>query len=74
MLYPKLGDVYDPRNRADPWVVAAAAVQGLIVVTEEADTGPRKTHKIPWVCDQENIKWIRLSSLVEHENLINLDA
>jgi predicted nucleic acid-binding protein len=65
--YPKLGDWFDTRNRADPWIVAAAKAKKLTVVTEEADTGPRKSHKIPWVCDRENIPWIRLSRLVLQE-------
>lgn len=68
--YPRLGDWRDPRNRADPWIVAAAKVGGHIVVTEEADTGLRKTHRIPWTCDQENINWMRLSRLVVVEKLL----
>lgn len=68
--YPKLGDWRDSKNRADPWIVAAAKVRRYSVITEEADTGPRKTHKIPWVCDKENIPWLRVSRFVEREKLL----
>lgn len=68
--YPQLGDWRDARNRADPWIVAAAKTGGHTVVTEEADTGPRKTHRIPWTCDQEGVKWIRVSRLVVVEKLM----
>jgi predicted nucleic acid-binding protein len=68
--YPKLGDMFDRRNRADPWIIAAAKMKGLTVVTEEADTGRRKTHKIPWICDQEGVGWIRVSRLVIQEKFL----
>jgi predicted nucleic acid-binding protein len=68
--YPRLGDWRDVRNRADPWIVAAAAVRRYLVVTEERDTGAGKTHRIPWVCDQEGVKWTRLDRLIAYENLL----
>lgn len=43
--YPRLGDWRDARNRADPWIVAAAKARNYVVVTEERDTGPRKTDR-----------------------------
>jgi len=69
--YPKLGDWRDRRNRADPWIVAAGLVRGYTVVTEENDTGAGKTHRIPWACDQEGVKWSRLGRLISHEKLLD---
>jgi predicted nucleic acid-binding protein len=71
--YPRLGDWRDVRNRADPWIVAAGKAGKHIVVTEERDTGPRKTHRIPWVCDQEGVRWIRVDRLISSENLMASD-
>lgn len=68
--YPRLGDWRDVRNRADPWIVAAAGVRRHIVVTEERDTGAGKTRRIPWVCDQEDVKWTRLDRLIVAERLL----
>ena len=66
-LYPKLGDAFDPRNRADPWIVAAGKLKGMVVITEENDTGPGKTHRIPWACDQEGVIWTRLNKYITKE-------
>lgn len=59
----------DPGNPADPWVIAAGKLRGETVVTEERDTGPKKNRRIPWVCDQESVPWIRLRRLVLDEGL-----
>jgi predicted nucleic acid-binding protein len=60
----------DPKNPADPWIIAAARLKGYIVVTEERDTGPKKNKRIPWVCEKENVKWIRLRHLIQKEKLL----
>lgn len=67
--YPRLGDWRDPKNSADPWLVAAGKVRGYSVITEESDVGPKKKRKIPWVCDQEGVRWLRLSKLISNESL-----
>lgn len=44
---------------ADPWIVAAAAVQGATVVTQEIAAGPgAKKIKIPNVCQQFGVPCI----------------
>ncbi len=47
-------------NRADPWVIAHAIVNGAIVVTDEQPAKrqkPTKPPKIPNVCDELEILW-----------------
>ena len=42
-------------NPADPWVIAAAQVYGLKIVTDENDHGPGYTSKIPYVASQYGV-------------------
>src|SRR5262245_58252353 len=62
--YPKFSKPFGPYEIADPWVIGAARTHGLIVVTEERDTNPGRKRRIPWVCDQEGVKWCRLKRLL----------
>lgn len=65
--HPQIPLWRDVGNPADPWIIAAAKMNGWTVVTEENDTGPKKNRRIPWVCDKEGVKWMRLSGLIKKE-------
>lgn len=54
------------RNRADPFVIATAAVLGLPVVSEERGGSPSKP-KIPSVCDARGIICLTLLDVVRAE-------
>lgn len=64
---PQISDWRSSNNAADPWVIAAGKIKMWTVVTQENDIGPKKNRKIPWVCDRENIKWMRLNRLLLKE-------
>jgi hypothetical protein len=67
LRYPALAKPFGPYERADPWVIGAAATFGYTVATEERDTNPGKKKRMPWVCDQERVQWCRLKTLLnEH--------
>lgn len=50
---------------ADPWVIACCLTDGLTVVTHEQKAGPG-THKIkiPNICDEFDVKWIDLYTMM----------
>jgi hypothetical protein len=53
-------------NRADPWIIAIAKVEGAMVVTEESRTKePEK--KIPYACEKLDVKAITLRELFNEE-------
>jgi hypothetical protein len=71
-------DLFDPRlNRlqADPFVVGAAQINYLVVVTEELPSHRRRQRSqnelhIPDVCAQLGIRCINLEDLLRIENVI----
>ncbi len=66
--YPKMSRPRARRTVADPWVIALAQVEGMIVVTCELSN--RATH-IPDVCDKEGLKCIDLQNFVKAEKLLS---
>jgi hypothetical protein len=69
--YPKLVDTGKGKSGGDPFVIAHALVHDpkLVVVTQEAG-GSADKPRIPYVCDQENIRHINLLALIEEEDWI----
>jgi Domain of unknown function (DUF4411) len=60
--FPNLAAKGAALNRADPWVVALARVNGAIVVTDEQPAEkqkPTKPPKLPNVCEGLDIRWMR---------------
>lgn len=49
---------------ADPWLVAQAKVEGLMVINEEAKNSPKK---IPQICTTLGIKSINIYDLIQEE-------
>lgn len=55
------------RNRADPFVIAVASLQGGVVVTGEGADGTENRPKIPYVCQKLGIECIRFLELIKLE-------
>jgi Domain of unknown function (DUF4411) len=66
--YPKLVDTAKGKSGADPFVVALAMAHNptLTVVTEEKG-GSAGSPKIPYVCQQEDIRFISLLQFIREE-------
>jgi hypothetical protein len=58
--YPRLVDTKKGRSVGDPFVVAVARVRGLTVITGENPTGVITKPKIPDVCVDLGVRWIRV--------------
>ena len=50
---------------ADPWLVAQAKVEGLILINEEAVNSPKK---IPQICTAMGVRSINILGLIEEED------
>ncbi|GAB5513525.1 DUF4411 family protein [Rhodopirellula baltica] len=60
--YPNIAAQGRTPNAGDPWVIALAKAEDLIVVTDEnpqAKANPNKPPKITYLCDQLGIDWMR---------------
>jgi hypothetical protein len=55
------------KNTADPWVVALARITGSTVITEEVVDQIAKYPKIPWVCREYRVPWVRLLDVIRTE-------
>jgi hypothetical protein len=55
------------KNAADPWVIALARTTGSTVVTEEAVNRSAKYPKIPSVCHEYKVPWVRLLDVIRGE-------
>ena len=58
------------KNEADPFVVAVAKAHSCSVVTNERRSGSLNGPKIPDVCLEEDIPWIRFVDIIKRENLV----
>jgi hypothetical protein len=58
--YPRLVDTKKGRSGGDPFVIAVARVKGITVITAENATGKLDVPRIPDVCGDLGIRWIRL--------------
>lgn len=58
--YPRLVDTKKGRSVGDPFVVAVARVKSLTVITGENPTGVIAKPKIPDVCQDLGIRWIKI--------------
>lgn len=57
--FPKLIDTRKGRSGADPFVIALARTQGIVVVTGENDDGTTDRPKIPTVCRNFGVRAIK---------------
>ncbi len=62
--FPRLINEAKNRSLCDPWVIALAQIHQCPVVTEENRGGDSRP-KIPDVCDQLGIGWMKVADLVE---------
>lgn len=67
--YPKLVDTAKGKSGADPFVIALAASHNpvLTVVSEERG-GSEKKPRIPYVCQQHDIRCITLLQLIQEQD------
>lgn len=61
---------YDGKGRshnlkADPHIIACSKDEDITVVTEELNSDETR---IPYVCNQENIKWVNFVEFLREEN------
>jgi hypothetical protein len=65
--FPRLVDSRKDRSQADPFVIAAARVYDLIVVTEEKRPGTEDRPTIPIVCTSFGIRHMRLLDMIRDQ-------
>ncbi|HEY6184947.1 MAG TPA: DUF4411 family protein [Terriglobales bacterium] len=58
--YPRLVDTKKGRSGGDPFVIALARAKNLTVITAEYATGKLDVPRIPDVCIDLGIRWIRV--------------
>lgn len=58
--HPRLVDSRKGRSGGDPFVIAVARVRNLVVITAENATGKLDAPRIPDVCADLGIRWIRM--------------
>ena len=58
--YPRLVDTKKGRSVGDPFVVAVARARKLAVITGENATDKMDVPRIPDVCDDLGIRWLRI--------------
>ncbi|GJM10269.1 MAG: hypothetical protein DHS20C11_25450 [Lysobacteraceae bacterium] len=70
-VYPKLVDTAKGKSGADPFVIAMARSHNprLTVITEEKGGSAQKP-KIPYVCQQENIRCVSLLGLIVEQKWV----
>lgn len=71
--FPNLVDINKPTPEADPFVIALAKSYNLIVIAQENRvkiSGPESKPKIPNVCDELNVEWIRLLDLFREQGWV----
>lgn len=57
------------KNEGDPYVVALAMIEECVVVTNESMSNSLKGPKVPDVCREEGIGWIKFVDIIRNENL-----
>ena len=65
--FPSLVDPNKMTPDADPFVIALAISERCTVITEERQANPWERPKIPNVCENHNVRCIRLIELFERE-------
>ena len=54
---------------ADPWIVAMARNRRLVVITAERWGQSVKNPKLPYVCDEFNVRWLNIIEFLADEGL-----
>ena len=65
---PKLIDINNPSDQSDPYIIALAKLNGLMVLTNEKYSEGGKKTKIPFICKQLSIKCINTHEFYRDEN------
>lgn len=68
--FPRLVDSRRDRSQADPFVIAVAKINNLVVVTEEKNQGTETRPTIPIVCTHFGIKHMRLLDMIRDQGWI----
>ena len=67
--YPKFTSDASGKNRADPFVVALAAIRNAVVITGEAG-GSDKKPRIPFICDKMDVRCSGFLDIVKNEKWV----
>jgi predicted ATPase len=65
--FPRLVDSRKDKSQADPFVIAVAKINNLVVVTEEKRPGTEDRPTIPIVCNYFRIKHMRLLDMIRDQ-------
>jgi uncharacterized protein DUF4411 len=65
--FPRLTGQARGRNQADPFVVALARVEELIVVTEEGKQSTERRPRIPLVCEHFDVPCTNMLEFIEEQ-------
>lgn len=68
--HPRLVAAKKQRTAADPFVIATAAVRGLVIVTEEKPTGNLNRPNIPDVCGDFGVAYVGLLQMIRLEKWV----
>lgn len=61
--FPNWVDIESSKNNADPFVIALAKANGLVVVSDEIN-GSEQNPKIPFVCRQVGVSHLRVIEFI----------
>lgn len=53
--YPNLIDINNPNDQADPYLIALAKTDNLVIISDERYSENSKKMRIPFVCKQEGV-------------------
>jgi hypothetical protein len=62
--HPSMAKIYSRKNPADPWLIALARLESLVVVCSESR---RARNKIPRVCRKFGVRCVTLTELIAAE-------
>ncbi len=68
--YPRLVDTKKGRSVGDPFVIAVARVKKLTVITGENPSGVITKPKIPDVCSDLGIRWVRILDFFREQSWV----
>ena len=60
---------YTRPNSADPFVIALAKIRNCTLVTDETRSGPGQPPKIPNVCDEYNVRYIKFVEFLRESKI-----
>lgn len=68
--YPKLISIKKNKGSADPYIIALAKHRSMTVITEEALMPQGQPPKIPNVCEDLGVAWMKIRHMSEQEGWV----